>query len=222
MTSGYLISLTQQLAVLGGIKKIIGLFWGPDHRSCEEMMRDAFFQPLKDIESILDNDFSDAIRQVSTIIKNYPNAESLFDSLETSYVRLFISDRNGIIAPVYESCYEFQNAPLMGNAALRMQKLYVSRSLSVAGNIHEPPDHISIELEYLYFLIEKGWDTGDSALIDEAASFASKIMIPWVSKFQERLTAEKRCRFYPLIVSILISLLDLIGRFDRVNSQITG
>jgi len=39
----------------------------------------------------------------------------------------------------------------MGESAGVMRQLFKSKKLSLADSINEPPDHLSIELEYLYF-----------------------------------------------------------------------
>jgi TorA maturation chaperone TorD len=70
-------------------------------------------------------------------------------------------------------------------------------------------------LEYLYFLLANGWSDGNEDLINEAATFASDTMLPWISELQARLAVEKECRFYPLIASILTAILEVIAGFDR-------
>jgi TorA-specific chaperone len=149
--------------------------------------------------------------QIVSTIKNFPDGGSLYEYLEECYVRLFITAKGGIVAPLYESCYEFEGAPLMGRAATEMKKRFEAQGLSVANNIQEPPDHLSIELEYLYFMLDKGWRDQDSGLIGEGSAFASHIMLPWVSELSEKLASEKECRFYPLIAAILVEVLNFIG-----------
>jgi TorA maturation chaperone TorD len=102
----------------------------------------------------------------------------------------------------------------MGEPAIDMKNRYESKGLSLSDEIHEPPDHISIELEYLYFLLDKGWSDDDQELIREASAFAADVMLPWVSKFQIRLAAEKKCRFYPLIATMLTTILEIIAAFN--------
>jgi TorA maturation chaperone TorD len=72
-------------------------------------------------------------------------------------------------------------------------------------------------MEYLYFLLAKGWSDEDKDLIDEASTFAADIMLPWVSQFQARLAVEKKCRFYPLMASLLTEVLEFIA---ALNSSI--
>jgi TorA-specific chaperone len=127
-------------------------------------------------------------------------------------VRLFISAKGGITAPLYESCYEFEGAPLMGRAEIEMKERFEAKGLSVTDTIQQPPDHLSIELEYLYFLLDKGWRDKDGALVAEAAKFASQTMLPWILQLEERLASERQCLFYPHMVSILEAILRTIGK----------
>ena len=153
-----------------------------------------------------------------TDLRNFKDADSLYDYLETAYVRLFISHRHGIAAPLYESCYHGvepgDKGSLMGEPALKMKQRFESKGLSLDSNIHEPPDHLAIELEYLYFLLSKGWEDQDGALIAEAGSFAAETMLPWVSKLQKQIASQMPDHFYFFWVSILIAVLHRIAEFD--------
>jgi TorA-specific chaperone len=96
-----------------------------------------------------------------------------------------------------------------------MQRRFQSKGLSLAEDVGEPPDHLAIELEYLYFLLDKGWDDNDDRLITEASSFAAGVMIPWLVKLDQGITInEPPGRFYPSLVSLLISLLQFIGKIE--------
>ena len=121
--------------------------------------------------------------------------------------------------PLYESCYEFEGAQLMGKPATKMRERFESKGLSIGEDIHEPPDHLAIELEYLYFLLEKGWSQKDEAVAAEALSFASESMLPWVTEFKMKLAGEKECPFYSLISSVLVAILNHIGEFGGLEPQ---
>ncbi|MDB4264812.1 molecular chaperone TorD family protein, partial [bacterium] len=164
------------------------------------------------------HDPPDVLQRIESDLNNFSNADSLFQYLETEYVRLFISHRDGIAAPLYESCYvgvePGETGSLMGEPAIRMKKRLQSNGLSIGDSISEPPDHISIELEYLYFLLEKGWAEGRPTLFAEAVSFAANIMLPWIAEFRERLAGQAECRFYFHIASLVTASLHFISEFD--------
>jgi len=207
-------------ALVAGVQTLCGLFWGPNLQKCQEILSGTYFEPFTTLERALEFNPPDVLQRLESELKNFPNADLLFQHLESDYVRLFISHRDGIAAPLYESCYfgveAGDTAPLMGKPALRMKQRFESKGLSVDSNIHEPPDHVAIELEFLYFLLEKGWSDNDRKLIAEAASFSCDIMLPWVTRLQKRLAAvENEGGFYLLITAILCAFLGYIGGESR-------
>lgn len=196
------------------------LFWGPTLEQCRPMRQGSFWLPLEKALLLLDPPSDEIFKEIRTTLNHYATAQALFDGLEEEYVRWFINDRQGLRAPLYASCYAAEDpgerAPLMGEPALAMRDLFRSKGLSLADDIGEPPDHLSIELEYLYFLLKKGWSDNDCQLVDEAAAFAATVMLPWVIKLQQALTqVETVGRFYPLMASLLCDILKLVGRLTQ-------
>ena len=81
--------------------------------------------------------------------------------------------------------------------------------------IHEPPDHLAVELEYLFFLLQDGCVGPDD---NSAALFAAKTMLPWVMVFNQRLKiATEDCRFYFFASEILVWLLRLISNKEALD-----
>ncbi|MBI5602900.1 MAG: molecular chaperone TorD family protein [Deltaproteobacteria bacterium] len=184
------------------------------------MLQPSFWLPIEKVLFRLDSSSEVIFKEIKAVLNHFPTAPALFDGLEEEYVRLFISDRRGIRAPLYASCYgainSAERAPLMGEPALAMQERFRSKGLSLADDIGEPPDHLSIELEYLYFLLERGWAEDDDLLLKEAGQFASEIMLPWVGQLRQRLEAiETENPFYPLITTLLSAFLKMIGEIKE-------
>jgi TorA-specific chaperone len=217
MSSLHTLDKKTQKTLLDGVAALSRFFWGPDRESSREILQGSFLSPFQDLKSRVEYEPPDLLTDLRDIINSFANEDAIFQFLEQAYVQLFINNRDGIAAPLYASCYvdgntPGENAPLMGPPAVMMKKRFESSGLSLSDNMHEPPDHLAIELEYLYFLLEKGWSDNERELIAEAASFASDDMLPWVIKFQERLAAvETECRFYQLISAVLCAILQFIG-----------
>ena len=202
----------KEKVLLDGLKIMGQTFWGPSVVECTEMVKEDYLNRLDSLTSVLKTGAGDGVQEIVSILKTFPDGDSLYQHLEEGYVRLFISAKGGITAPLYESCYEFEGAPLMGRAAAEMKERFKTKNLSVADTIQEPPDHLSIELEYLYFLLDKGWREEDDALVTEAAEFASDTMLPWVSELSEKLASEEKCQYYPIMAAIVVEILNFIGR----------
>lgn len=206
--------------MLAVVERISQIFWGPSLEQCRNMVQTPFWLPIEKDLSRLDSSSAAVVKEIKATLSNFSSAQALFDGLEEEYVRLFISDRAGIRSPLYASCYadrdSDERAPLMGAPALAMQDRFRSKGVSLADDIREPPDHLSIELEYLYFLLRQGWADDDPQLVDEASSFASDIMLPWILKLQHTLAeVETAGRFYPLITTLLCQILILTGGLNR-------
>ena len=201
----------EQVILLDGLKIMGQIFWGPSVEGRTEMVKKNYLNRLDSLTSVLKARSGNRLREIGSIIRSFPDGDSLYEHLEEGYVRLFISAKGGIAAPLYESCYEFEGAQLMGRAATEMKERFEAKGLSIVDTIQEPPDHLSIELEYLYFLLDKGWRDQDEELVAEGSAFAQETMLPWVSKLSERLASEKDCQYYPLMVSILEDILRAIG-----------
>ena len=95
----------QLKALLESIQKLSDLFWGPDIQRCSEMLAGDSWLCFKALKATLKLDPSEAVNKIETDLESFTDADSLYQYLETAYVRLFISHRDGIAAPLYESCY---------------------------------------------------------------------------------------------------------------------
>ena len=203
-------------AVLEGIEIMCRVFWGPDLESCRHMIEGNFFQSFEIILSKTEAKPSVILDNINSLINRFDTDQSLFHHLNECYVRLFVNNKEGITTPLYQSCYEFENAPMMGESAVKMNKRFKSKGLSMENRVHEPPDHLAIELEYLFFLLQDSGvgrdDNQDKFVSNEAASFAAETMLPWVIVINQRLkSVTDDCRFYYLASGILVLLLSLIS-----------
>ena len=218
MHSIYSLDKTNQAALLEGIALLSRFYWGPAAESSRDILQGIYLRPFEALKPIVGCKPPGILDELKTINTSFLHEDEIFQYLEQAYVRLFINSRDGIVAPLYASCYEAGggDAPLMGPPAVLMKERFESKGLSLGDHINEPPDHLAIELEYLYFLLKGGWSDDDAALKDEAVSFAAEIMLPWVIKFQERLVAvETEGRYYQLTTAILFAILRFIGASDK-------
>jgi TorA-specific chaperone len=217
MTSFVYLDKKMQTALLDGVASLARIYWGPDPDSSRELLQGSFLSPFEILESRVAFEPPDILADLKGIMNEWVDENAIFNTLEEAYVRLFINSRQGITAPLYASCYvdgtpPGENAPLMGPPADLMRKRFASKRLAMSETMHEPPDHLSIELEYLYFLLQRGWTDSDPVLLSEGVSFAGEDMLPWVAKLQQRICDESRCRFYPLITSVAVSILAYLGQ----------
>ena len=68
------------------------------------------------------------------------------EELQTEYTRLFVSSHPTLLCPPYESYY--REGIVYGNASVEIREIYESHGLNYVYE-SEPPDHISVELDFL-------------------------------------------------------------------------
>lgn len=210
MNNIILLTEQQQSAVLEGLANITALFWGPNPEICRALLNGSFFSFFNVLQDI-DGQLSVLKAGTNELLNEYADEQILFGELERQYVLLFISNKDGVIAPLYHSCHISENAQLMGPPAMMMKKKLRAVGLNAADNIKEPPDHIAIEGEYLYFLLEKSWRENDKITLNEAKNFAGEEMLPWVKVFRQKLGKEQDGKFYGLLAEAFSSLLRIIS-----------
>ena len=218
MAATVLLTGEQRSALLELLSNLSVVFWGPDLSRCRLIRGKGHFQPFDCLAPVLRNPAREALKKLIALVQGYPDAPALFDSLEEDYIPLFVNARGGIAAPFYQSCYAATlSSPdanaLMGAPAVMMQQRLSAAGLSLEHSSNEPPDHLAIEIEYLYFLLQKGWGGNDAARLPEAAAFVRTEMLGWVPSFEERLRVAAPNSFYTLTAAILVGALRLIDSF---------
>ncbi|WNS74066.1 molecular chaperone TorD family protein [Bacillus sp. DTU_2020_1000418_1_SI_GHA_SEK_038] len=76
------------------------------------------------------------------------------ESLKYDFSRLFIGPRELLASP-YESSYRNVEQLLMQKETLQVRNFYMQAGLAVANYESEPDDHMSIELEFICYLLAK-------------------------------------------------------------------
>jgi len=206
----------QRQNLLEALRIISSLFWGVDLEKCRRLLKGDDLQTLGKILPLLSPDTPGDYARLKQLIGASSSTQDLCERIEADYIPLFVNARGGIAAPLYQSCYPDPGAPqdqagLMAAAAERMQARFTSRGLSLDSGSNEPPDHLAVELEYLYFLLEKGWATNDPGLLTEAVDFTRVELLAWVPVVEQRVAKTAAGSFYALLLEMLIAHLRLIG-----------
>lgn len=207
-------SSVQRELILTGIRNLCRLYWGPDIKQCREMIEGSFFQPFKELAPLLSEESGTALATVDGMLNPMSSPTALLDMLHPLHVALFVNNPKGLVTPLYHSCYLYDGAPLMGPPAQQMQQRLEAIGLSMASHMNEPPDHISIELECLFYMLDMGWSTGFKELLPEAALFAGTEVAEWLPTFRDRLRKTGNSEPYLTGVTLTHDLAQLISRIE--------
>jgi TorA-specific chaperone len=150
------------------------------------MVQGGFREAFAPLGKLFSTAGAKALEQFQVVIDATPDPEDLCRKLHATYARLFLGAGQGLSAPPYHSCYLQENAPLMGPPAIRMRERLSAAGLAISGRGNEPPDHLAVELEFLYFLMTKAPDDPGSEA--PAVEFTETELCPWLPLFSDRLS----------------------------------
>ncbi|MFV0348641.1 MAG: molecular chaperone [Halodesulfovibrio sp.] len=178
---------------------------------CEEGLAD--LHPLYKADKGNLADLCGKIASLEQLCDSHAEDRSGFCQLcSTEYVRLFVSNREGVPVPLYASCHTAESERrVMAAPALAMQERLAAVGLKTSGESNEPPDHISIQLEYLYYLLSTGWRDHDGTALESAAGFVRTDMLPWVGELKAKLEAHDQCGLYSGTAGMLTTLLEYVA-----------
>ena len=144
------------------------------------------------VQYLADNE----VNEIAELLGVDAAAKSTYDlsqeNLAEVFTGLFVARMGGVPAPPYGSVY-LDNGLLMGASTSRVAELYSKQGL-VFEDATEPPDYLSTELEFLYFMVgkeEAGFKQRDLAAAKVATKsqheFLEQCLLPWLEPFVDRL-----------------------------------
>ncbi len=197
--------------VLDAVQLLINLFWSWE-TSQDWLNR---LQESRRVWSSLQGIIHPGPEQVLYLIDEIqPSSpgEQLNQELESEFVRIFISTREGISAPMYHSCFQGSDQVLMQRPAQAMRERLEQAGVEIAEHLGEPPDHLCIELEYLYLLLELELREPSPDIHQELADFAGNFMLPWIKKFRAQIPETNKAAFFAHTAQAMQDLLEFLGR----------
>jgi DMSO reductase family type II enzyme chaperone len=197
--------------VRGEVYKLLALcFNKPTSELANDIVHGSLASALRNLlENTEANGWEDGIAAITGCCDQPDNldAESLYGSLKGEYTRLFIGPGH-LPAPPYESVHrqdvpELERGLVMGRSTVDARRQYAEAGLQLSPDFTDLPDHIAVELEFMYFLCTKeaeAWQVqdGEAALQRRAAehAFLSQHLSKWVPVFCQAVTQATQEEFY--------------------------
>lgn len=114
------------------------------------------------------------------------------------YSKLFVGPFK-LAAPPYASIYLEDKWEVMSKSSEIIESYYQSAGLTIAPLNSEPSDHISLQLEFMYYLNFKWNETGDSTFLILQKEFLYRILTHWIPKFNVAIQQGATLKFYQLL-----------------------
>lgn len=134
-----------------------------EHRAAiYKLLSECYRSPDESFTGLV-NDLQDALSAYYPGITELPDlaalAESVsIDELKVEHARLFLGPFK-LLVPPYGSMYLDSTEQLMTDSAQDVLQWYKSEGMDVA--LQDMPDHIRVELEFMYFLVFREWKAGE-------------------------------------------------------------
>ena len=154
-----------------------------------------------------------AVTSVQNMRQEFKAGANL-EPLKVDFAKLFVGPYNLSAAP-YGSVYLEGGRKMMGNSTHDAKNRYREAGLDIAKTFKDAPDHISTELEFMYYLIFKEIEAFADADIETAVgfiqrqkSFLDDHLMVWVPEFADSIMKNAENPFYPNLAQATTSFLE--------------
>lgn len=176
-------------------------FYQPEEAFIEE---DIFGQ-LESALALHDEAWAELARKMGEAFRSTPLDELVFD-----YTRLFLGPFEILAHPYGSVWLEPEKKMVMGDSTMNALACYRQADFDLDENFRETPDHIAVELEFLYLVTFKENEAmarGDQQTYGELAilknGFIKNHIGRWVTPFAEAIRQGAQTDFYRLLADLL-------------------
>jgi TorA maturation chaperone TorD len=177
-----------------------------------ELAEERVFEAIEQAAAALDPGLAAAAARLGAAFAAERPAELLVD-----YTRLFLGPADARAKP-YGSVWLDDDAPLMGDSTMAVLQHYEDGGFEVDEGFRDLPDHVAVELEFLYVLLFREAEAlgrGDPATLRGASTLRSRFLADhlgaWIAPFAAAVREGAECAFYR-------ELADLAERFVAMES----
>jgi putative dimethyl sulfoxide reductase chaperone len=186
------------------------------YEPCPEFAEENLFDSMLTAASRIHPELADDARKLGDAF-----CSSDLQALLVDYARLFLGPVQTLAKP-YASCWLPPPAEADVNPSLAVLEMYGEVGFEIAEELRELPDHIAIELEFLYLLIFQCNEAQRSGEADSIAAamqrehdFLGKHLGAWIAPFTGAMHAGAETGFYR-------QLAEMTERFVRIEIARVG
>ncbi|MEK6743986.1 MAG: molecular chaperone TorD family protein [Nitrospirota bacterium] len=206
-------------------------------RDCYKLLAACFYQPQKamllnanvfaDLGNMLSGVCPDAApfsEIMAASVMQYDDEELLVE-----YARLFVGP-NELLAPPYGSVYLEEGRKVMGESTARALEFYKAEGLSMDEEFQNLPDHITAEMEFMYYLAYQAVEALEKNDREKAVHFLNRqevfrrtFLDGWVVPFCEKITEGTENGFYRALagcLSVFISKADRCAMPEELRDSL--
>jgi TorA maturation chaperone TorD len=136
------------------------------------------------------------------------NGTEDLEVIKIDYAKLFVGPYQ-LLAPPYGSVYLENERKVMGDSTLDARNRYGDAGLEISENFRDVPDHIAVELEFMYFLIFQEIEAATHSKMEDfieylkkQESFLEDHLGAWVSDFTKNIIANSESQFFKALAQL--------------------
>ena len=189
---------------------------------CYKILAECYYLPEDKLLEQLEDFGQVGAQWFGEVLRNAPTAGDL-ETHKVDYSMLFVGPFK-LLAPPYGSVY-LEDGKFMALSTLDAKGLYEREGLDIV--VKDAPDHISVELEFMYYLAIKEADARQNSDLEEAdrlqgqqGSFLQAHLGSWVEAFAHRVEEHAEMEFYKALARATrdFVLADLAGLSGECES----
>ena len=170
----------------------------PDENVYTSIAEGEWIRGLREALHLLDEKvFDDYLRAIEQAISVAEEGEQL--AMAREYTRLFTDAFPHVIAPPYGSIYLEKEGIVSAETTSEVLRFYHGVGFTLKEDLHDLPDHIAHELEFMGILAgeESQASSNEKIKLEEIQmNFLSRFILPWVPTFCDMVAEHSRHPFY--------------------------
>lgn len=159
------------------------------------------FEPLKNSLQTLYPDLVTYGEVLEEEFNNIYNQDEDLTQLAVEHAKLFIGPFD-VLAPPYSSIYLESGRHLQGASTQHAVEMYQEAGIAMSKDFKDIPDHIKVELEFLYYLYFQYVETNELSYLNILSKFIHTHLSKWILPFKEQLHTRGNLQFYKKLVDL--------------------
>jgi len=156
-------------------------------------------------------EFTEIVSEYNVSLPNLPAREEL----EIEYVRLFVANYQGVIAPLYSSVYTSDDGLVLRDSTVELRELMNSVGYGIKEDVKEIEDNLYIMLEFTGVLLSDSLK-GDSDVISVVKKINENYISPMLDEFSQRIENSSTIDFYKSVARFLLVFSDELRKLYSI------
>jgi len=166
---------------------------------------------VKELKELISDYIYSGTEFMDKMEKDLAKTSANANYLLVDYAKLFVGPFDVLAAP-YGSIYLDNERKVMGDSTMDACRQYAEAGLEIDASFKEAPDHIAVELEFLYYLNYRYLETNELMYLVKQEIFLNTHLGLWIDDFTKAVVKHSNTDFY-------INLTLLTQKFIKEDMQ---